>query len=73
MCYNMWYGQQDLGGYLGILNGQLVVEIFCIGIGGIIMKEITMELVIAGFRFIAENRNLSTNELADGLEKLGCD
>ena len=37
------------------------------------MKEITMELVIAGFRFIAENRNLSTNELADGLEKLGCD
>lgn len=37
------------------------------------MGKINMEQVIAGFRFIAENRNLSTNELADGLEKLGCD
>ncbi len=33
---------------------------------------ITMELVIAGLRFIAENRNLSVDDLADGLEKLGC-
>ena len=36
------------------------------------MGKISMEKVIAGLRFIAENRNLSTNELADGLEKLGC-
>ncbi|MBR3055860.1 hypothetical protein IKG64_00865 [Candidatus Saccharibacteria bacterium] len=36
------------------------------------MGKINMEQVIAGFRFIAENRNLSTDELADGLEKLGC-
>lgn len=35
-------------------------------------RKISMEQVIAGFRFIAENRNLYTNELADGLEKLGC-
>ncbi len=35
--------------------------------------KITMERVIAGLRFIAENRNLSTDDLADGLAKLGCD
>jgi len=32
-----------------------------------------MDLVIAGLRFIAENQNLSADELADGLKTLGCD
>ena len=36
------------------------------------MGKINMEQVIIGLRFIAENRNLSTDELADGLERLGC-
>lgn len=36
------------------------------------MKKITMERVVAGLRYIAENRDLSSDELADGLEKLGC-
>ena len=31
-----------------------------------------MESVVAGLRFIAENRSLSTNDLADGLAKIGC-
>lgn len=34
--------------------------------------KITKELVVTGLRFIAENRKLSTDELANGLEKLGC-
>lgn len=37
------------------------------------MKEITMEPVIAGLRFIAENRDLSTEDLIAGLKELGCD
>ncbi len=36
-------------------------------------KKITMEAVIAGLKFIAENRELSDDALADGLAKLGCD
>lgn len=36
-------------------------------------KKITMEAVLAGLRFIAENREISDNALADGLAKLGCD
>lgn len=33
---------------------------------------ITMELVIRGLKFIAENRDMSDRELADGLRGLGC-
>lgn len=35
-------------------------------------NTITMAKVLEGLRFIARNRHLSNDELADGLEKLGC-
>ena len=35
-------------------------------------KPITMEVVIAGLKFIAENQSISQDELFDGLMKLGC-
>ena len=36
-------------------------------------KAFTMEAVIAGLKFIAENRKISNDALADGLIALGCD
>ena len=36
-------------------------------------KKITMKRVVAGLRFLAENRDLSTKDLVKGLKKLGCD
>ena len=34
--------------------------------------KINMQAVIAGLKFIAENREISDDALADGLAKLGC-
>ena len=36
-------------------------------------KKITMEAVITGLKFIAENLEISDDALVDGLAKLGCD
>ena len=37
------------------------------------MAEITMEKVLTGLMFIAENREMSTEELSVALEMMGCD
>ena len=58
----------------GNLNGSQNWSAIAYNLGGLrLMKEITMEPVIAGLRFIAENRDLSTEDLIAGLKGLGCD